>query len=78
MTPEEFRMRSLAGDDFDPDSDEQVITVLKRRFNIYLPQRRNLFESLSHTNSDHEIIDLLLRHRTRSPGESGPGESRAH
>jgi DNA polymerase I-like protein with 3'-5' exonuclease and polymerase domains len=63
MTPEEIRLRSLAGTDFDPDSDEQVVSVLKRKFNIYLPQRKNLFESLSHTNSDHEIIDLLLRYR---------------
>lgn len=64
MTPEEIRIRTLAGEDFDPNSDEEVVTVLKRKFNIYLPQRRNLVESLSHTNSDHEIIDLLLRYRS--------------
>lgn len=63
MTPEEIQIRELAGDDFDLSSDEEVVTVLKRRFNIYLPQRRNLVESLSHTNSDHEIIDLLLRYK---------------
>lgn len=66
MTPKQFNLRRiciLAGEDFDPDSDEQVVTVLKRKFNIHLPQRRNLLESLSQTNSDHEIIELLLRYR---------------
>lgn len=63
MTPEELQIRKIAGDDFDLTSDEEVVTVLKRRFNIYLPQRKNLVESLSHTNSDHEIIDLLLRYK---------------
>lgn len=66
MTPQEFNLRricNLAGEDFDPNSDEQVVTVLRRKFNISLPQRKNLHESLSQTNSDHEIIELILRYR---------------
>ncbi len=66
MTPEEFNLRricNLAGEDFDPNSDEEVVTILKRKFNIYLPQRSNLVDSLTQTNSDHEIIELILRYR---------------
>jgi DNA polymerase I-like protein with 3'-5' exonuclease and polymerase domains len=66
MTPQEFSLRricNLAGEDFDPNSDEQVVSILKRKLNISLPQRRNLVESLTQTNSDHEIIELILRYR---------------
>lgn len=66
MTPKEFNLRricNLAGEDFDPSSDEQVVDVLKKKFNIFLPQRRSLADSLTQTNSDHEIIELILRYR---------------
>ncbi|NLQ17883.1 hypothetical protein HGG82_09610 [Marinomonas sp. M1K-6] len=49
---------------FDPNSDSQVIQVLKSKFNIRLPQRRSVNESLSSTVSDHEIIGLILKYRS--------------
>jgi DNA polymerase I-like protein with 3'-5' exonuclease and polymerase domains len=64
------RIRNLVGEDCDLDSDEQVTNILKRRFNIYLPQRRTLTEALRQTNCDHEIIDLLLKQRAAEQGAS--------
>ena len=57
------RICIFAGRDIDPDSDEQVQDVLRSKFNIYLPQRRSMDESLSSANSDHEIIGLILKYR---------------
>lgn len=48
---------------FDPNSDSQVVGILKSKFNIHLPQRRSMNESLSSTVSDHEIISLILKYR---------------
>ena len=66
MDSKEFihkRICIYAGRDIDPDSDEQVKDVLRNRFNIYLPQRRSMNESLSSAKSDHEIIGLILKYR---------------
>lgn len=52
--------------DMDPDIDTQVIDVLRRKFNIYLPQRPTLDESLTATISDHEIISLITEYRTKA------------
>jgi hypothetical protein len=49
--------------DIDPMLDEQVYELLKKEFNIYLPQRPTLNESLCATNRDHEIIALILQYR---------------
>ncbi len=58
------RICIFAGQTIDPDSDVQVESMLRTRFNIRLPQRRSMNESLSSTISDHEIISLLLKYRT--------------
>ena len=66
MDSKEFvhkRICIYAGRDFDPDSDEQVEDVLRSKFNIYLPQRTSLNESLASAKSDHEIIGLILKYR---------------
>jgi len=58
------RICIFSGKDIDPDSDEQVENILRDKFNIYLPQRNSLNDSLSSTASDHEIIGLILQYRT--------------
>ena len=58
------RISVFAGIDVDPDIDTQVIDVLRRKFNIYLPQRPTLNESLNAAISDHEIISLITEYRT--------------
>ena len=66
MDSKEFihkRICIYAGRDIDPNSDEQVEDVLRSKFNIYLPQRKSMNESLSSANSDHEIIGLILKYR---------------
>lgn len=50
--------------DFDPTADEQVEEVLRSKFNIHLPQRRSINESLASSTNDHEIIGLILKYRT--------------
>ena len=57
------RICVYAGKDIDPTSDEQVGEILRNKFNIILPQRRSLDESLSSTSNDHEIIDLIIKYR---------------
>jgi len=57
------RIHIFAGREIDPDSDQQVIDVLKERFEIFLPQRRSINESLDSSTSDHEIIKLILEYR---------------
>ena len=52
--------------DIDPDIDSQVIEVLQRKFNILLPQRPSLNESLEVVVKTHEIIGLLLQYRLAS------------
>lgn len=58
------RICIYAGREFDPLSDKQVAEVLRTKFNIRLPQRASLNESLASAISDHEIIRLILQYRT--------------
>jgi DNA polymerase I-like protein with 3'-5' exonuclease and polymerase domains len=58
------RIRIYAGKDFDPAVDGQVEDILRSKFNIHLPQRTSMNESLASTNSDHEILGLILKYRT--------------
>jgi len=67
MPTKEFihqRICIYAGKDFDPSIDEHVHDILRSKFNIHLPQRPSIEESLRSTTSDHEIIDLILDYRT--------------
>lgn len=57
------RIHIYAGKEFDPMADKQVADVLRSKFNVHLPQRRSLNESLESTISDHEIIRLILQYR---------------
>jgi len=57
------RICIFSGKEIDPNSDEQVITVLREEFNILLPQRRTLEESLELSGKEHEVIDLILQYR---------------
>ncbi|MBJ7539318.1 hypothetical protein [Marinomonas transparens] len=57
------RICIFVGQDLDPNSDSEVASVLQRRFDIRLPQRRSMDESLASTTSDHEIISLILQYR---------------
>ena len=66
MDSKEFvhkRICIYTGRDIDPNSDEQVEDVLRSKFNIYLPQRKSMNESLASAKSDHEIIGLILKYR---------------
>ena len=58
------RICVFSGKDIDPNIDEQVVTILRDKFNIFLPQRPTLDQSLAVSGSDHEIISLLLKYRT--------------
>jgi len=60
------RICIFSGKEIDPNSDEQVINILKDKFNIHLPQRQTLDESLASSASDHKIVSLILRYRTTS------------
>ena len=67
MATKEFiyqRMCIYAGKEFDPTVDQQMEEVLRTNFNIRLPQRRSMNESLASATSDHEIIRLILQYRT--------------
>jgi hypothetical protein len=67
MTDKSFilqRICNYAGKDINPDDDAEVTDVLKRKFNILLPQRRNLNDSLHSVASDHEIITLIKQYRS--------------
>ncbi len=57
------RICIFAGKEIDPHSDEQVAEVLKNKFNIFLPQRRTMNESLEAVTSDHEIVGLIMKYR---------------
>lgn len=58
------RICIYAAKDFDPTNDVQVAEVLRYKFNIHLPQRTSMNESLASAISDHEIIGLILEYRT--------------
>lgn len=60
------RICIFSGKEIDPNSEEQVINILRDKFNIHLPQRRTLNESLTSSCSEHEIINLILQYRTAS------------
>lgn len=67
MASQEFirqRICIFAGTDVDPSSAQQVTDILRNKFNISLPQRRSMDESLAAVASDHEIIDLILQYRS--------------
>lgn len=57
------RIRNYIGKDFEPTVDKQVVEVLRSKFNIHLPQRATMNESLKSAISDHEIIELILQYR---------------
>ncbi len=66
MNNREFMLKricTLAGAEFDPNSDEQVASILVQRFDISLPQRNNLNASLAASASTNEIIELILKYR---------------
>ena len=58
------RICIFAGKEFDPAVDEQVVEILRSKFDIHLPQRTTINESLESATSDHEIIGFLLKYRT--------------
>lgn len=58
------RIGVYAGREIDPSDDKQVAAVLLSKFNIHLPQRASVNESLKAANSDHEILSLILQYRT--------------
>jgi len=60
------RICIFSGTEIDPNAEEQVINILKEKFNIQLPQRCTLNESLESSGSSHEIISLILQYRTAS------------
>lgn len=57
------RICIYAGKQIDPNSDLQVKEVLGSVLGIKLPQKRTLNDSLAAANSEHEIIDLILKFR---------------
>ena len=52
------------GEDIDPDMDQEVITLLRTKLNIRLPQRTQLNAALQASASTHAVIELLLEYRT--------------
>jgi DNA polymerase I-like protein with 3'-5' exonuclease and polymerase domains len=67
MTNKEFisqRINVFAGKNIDPNVDKEVEDMLRSKFNIYLPQRPSMNESLTAVNHDHEILQLLIQYRT--------------
>ena len=58
------RISIYAGSAIDPDSDIQVKEMLRNKFNIHLPQRSSMIESLTDAITDHEILQLLIQYRT--------------
>lgn len=67
MVNKEFisrRINIYAGREIDPNSDKDVQEMLRSKFNIHLPQRQTMNESLSAAIHDHEILRLLLQYRS--------------
>jgi DNA polymerase I-like protein with 3'-5' exonuclease and polymerase domains len=50
--------------EFNPNDDKAVVSTLRDKFNIQLPQRSALNDSLAATASTHEIVELILKFRT--------------
>lgn len=66
MTNKEFihqRICIFSGKNIDPNSDEQVVKILRDKFNVLLPQRPTLDESLASSGSEHEVLELILKYR---------------
>ena len=57
------RIQIFAGFEIDPMNDDQVKDLLVNRFDILLPQRRTLDESLAASGSDHDIVTLIQKYR---------------
>ena len=57
------RIQVFAKQEFDPNSDEQVEDILRRKFSVYLPQRQSFDARLANTICDHEIINLIKEYR---------------
>lgn len=69
MVNKEFLLQRIciyAGKTIDPNVDKEVEELLRRKFDIHLPQRRTMNEALVSTISDHEILSLILQYRTLS------------
>lgn len=67
MSSKEFllqRIRVYARSEIDPCVDVQVKEMLKNRFNILLPQRPSMNQSLISAKSEHEILAMILEYRT--------------
>ena len=67
MTDKEFiasRINIYAGREVDPNSDKDIQEMLRTKFNIHLPQRQTMNESLSAAINDHEILQLILQYRS--------------
>jgi DNA polymerase I-like protein with 3'-5' exonuclease and polymerase domains len=67
LSNKEFILKRIyiyAGGEIDVTSDAQVSDLLKAKFNLSLPQRQTFNESLRTTNSEHEIISLILQYRS--------------
>ncbi len=60
------RICIFAGKEIDPMVDAEVETLLRDKFNVQLPQRRSLDDSLASVASDLEIVELILQYRTQS------------
>ncbi len=59
------RICIYAGTTIDPDADAEVRQILLDKFNLPLPQRRSLEESLTAVATPRpEIIDLIIEYRT--------------
>jgi len=66
MPNKEFILQRIciyAGREFDPSVDKDVSDVLLSKFNVRLPQRTTMEESLLSATSDHEVIQLILQYR---------------
>lgn len=57
------RITIFFGQTPDLSSDAEIKRLLRERFDIRLPQRRTLEESLQAVASDHELLPLILRYR---------------
>ena len=67
MANKEFisrRINIYAGREIDLDSDKEIQEMLRTKFNIHLPQRQTMNESLGAAINDHEILSLILQYRS--------------
>lgn len=60
------RICVFLGESIDLENEQEIAELLRNKFDIRLPQRRTLNESLASTISDHEIISLLQEYRALS------------